>query len=43
MDLLGKKLAAAALMGAMILPAAGALAADNDGNPAVSVTADTLE
>jgi hypothetical protein len=26
MDLLGKKLAAAALMGAMILPAAGALA-----------------
>ena len=43
MDLLGKKLAAAALMGAMILPAAGALAADNNGNPAVSVTADTLE
>ena len=43
MDLLGKKLAAAALMGDMILPAAGALAADNDGNPAVSVTADTLE
>ena len=43
MELLGKKLAVAALLGAMVLPAVGAVAADNNGNPAVSVTADTLE
>ena len=43
MKSLGKKLAVAALLGAMVLPAVGAVAADNNGNPAVSVTADTLE
>ena len=42
-EFLGRKLAAAALIGSLILPSAGVMAADNNGNPAVSVTADKLE
>lgn len=43
MELLARKLAVAALIGSLILPSAGVIAADNNGNSAVSVTADKLE